>query len=673
MIFFNPADQFHSPPPAPWTATQMSQVVYRLRQHKKAFNIRPDEHWFIKKLSNPVYQELYQQLASDKPMNAFLKEGDLALFSKNYLESSTKDKAYFSFWKPFFVERYAHVLSLAYQERKTQTIELLTPLPFDLSSTEQQFAYAMIDSVIKEDLERLHDTELQMRNQKNVTQSLHDVNALVPVPILNALPRYFQATRASFCEKLIELSMQVFNQGSNNDAAWQLAQRACRLNTSGELLEKLASWKETLAQYIKTSNLLDEYQDEIKEQQVNLGNLESLYQKTETESISPKALQEEATPYIHPKGLARLPDRFQFFTEDYLVYLRTFSAYSWNAFQERNRATYFLNQAERLPLNEEQRATLAQDKKDLADKQNQLKNDTEEAIENAREDAQVRRAGVWPGLFLAALLLGFFAALIGNWHMLPEIPDSSPPVASRDTEPTYRPSSSGTYRPSENQASSSSSGTIPDATPMPRYTPPNISESDTQEYDTTGIIETPPTEGTNDVTSDTSEESPSTEASSANTYSPAAIPVPETGIQPYDDVLGESEISNVTENWVEFNNTASLDVVVLLVDYLTSKTTRNAYIRSGERHRMNNVPTGDYLIFLHFGKNWDPNHPIPGTNVQGGFTRNASFYQLRLPGNRLELYDLNNNASTYRVTIKNPGSDGRLQQIKAGEFFNSPK
>jgi hypothetical protein len=605
-------------------------------------------------------------------MNAFLKEGDLALFSDKHLAFSTKDKAYFFFWKPFFVERYAHALSLAYLERNAQALELLTPLPFDLSSTEQQLAYAKIDSVIKEDLEKLHGTELQMRNRKNVTQSLHDVNALVPVPILNALPRHFQAIRDSFCEKLIELSMQVFNLGSSNDAAWRLAQRACRLNISGELQEKLALWKETLAKYIKTNNLLDEYQAEIKEQQVNLGNLESLYQKTETESISPIALQEEATPYIHPEGLARLPDRFQFFTEDYLAYLRTFSAYSWNAFQEKSSATYFLNKAERLPLNKEQRATIAQDKKDLTDRQNQLKKDTEEAIENAREDVQVRRAGVWPGLFLAALLLGFFAALIGNWHMLPEFPDSSPPVASRDTESTYRPSSSGTYRPSENQASSSSSDTGPGSTPTPRYTPPIISESDPQESDTPGIAETPPTEDTNDVASDTSEESPSTENSST-TYTPPVIPVPETGIQPYDDVLGESEISNVTENWVEFNNTASLDVVVLLVDYLTSKTTRNVYIRSGERQRMKNVPTGDYLIFLHFGKNWDPNHPIPGTNVQGGFTRNASFYQIRLPGNRLELYDLNNNASTYRVTIKNPESDGRLQQIKTEEFFNSPK
>jgi hypothetical protein len=671
MIFFNPADQFTSPPTAPWTATQMSQVVYRLRQHQKAFNIRPDEHWFIKKLNTPVYQELYSQLALDKPMNAFLKEGDLTLFRNNHLEFSTRDKAYFSFWKPFFVERYAHALSLAYQERKAQAIELLTPLPFDLSSTEQQVAFAKIDSVIKEDLEKLHGSELQIRNQKNVAESLHYVNALVPVQLLNSLPQHFQAARASFCEKLIELSMQVFNLGSNNDAAWQLAQRAYRLNTPGELREKLTSWKETLAKYIKSSNLLDEYQAEIKEQQVNLDNLESLYQKTETKSISSKALQEEATPFIQPEGLARLPDRFKFFTEDYLSYLRTFSAYSWNKYQENSIARYFLDQAERLPLNEEQRIILAQDKKDLKDKQNQLKKDTEEAVENAREDVQVRRAGVWPGLFLAALLLGFFAALIGNWHMLPDIPDSSPPVASRDTESTYRPSSSGTYMPIEDQASSSSSGTNSEATPTPRYTPPIISESDMQESDTTAIAETLPIEGANNATSDAPSAPPTSERSSATTYTPPVIPVPETGIQPYDDVLGESEISNVTENWVEFNNTASLDVVVLLVDYLTSKTTRNAYIRSGERHRMNNVPTGDYLIFVHFGKNWDPNHPIPGTNVQGGFTQNASFYQLRLPGNRLELYDLNNNASTYRTTIKDPASDKRLRQMTAEDYFTA--
>ena len=683
MYFFNPINTFSSPPNIPWSPVQVTQVMYATQQHRNAFNVHPDEKWFIKKIKNPVYQELYLQLSQDHSMQSFLKEGNIDLFRGSKLIQSTKDKAYFAFWKPFFLHRYAQVLSNAYEKRNEKALSLITSLPFELKKKEQEIAYRDTAQIVQHQLSKLHQIELTVRNEKYIAPStLERIEMLASAYLLNQLPDYFAGLRESCGEKLIELSMQIFNKGHNNSAAWRLAQLAHRLKVSPEFRDKLDSWNTILDEYIKTSNLLREYRTEIKEQQHNLSKLEKLYQASKTRNISPQALEKKALPYLNPEGLARLPGRFQFFAKDYFAYLRAFSAYSWNEYQQTRQASFFLRRAENLPLTEEQQAILKQDQQDLKNKAQIWKEDIKHAKVEYKESIKVRRASIWPGLFVAALLLGFFSALINNWHLLAEYTDTSPPIAERERKPSYRPPSSTRSYPSPTRPNASTTTPPTESTPdsdassstSPRYTPPTIPRTNDQSTNR----QMPPEELTSSddpiQKEETNRQIPGNTTSISDS-NPVSIspPIPQTGEKPYEEALGKSEISDVHDNWIQFNNSSSKDVVVLVVDFLTARVTRNAYLRSGESHRMNNIPTGDYLIFFHFGQDWDPEYQVPGTTIQGGFTKNPSYYQVKLRGGRLELYDMSPELSTFQFTIKDPKTDNRLRKMEKRFFFDVTK
>jgi len=140
-----------------------------------------------------------------------------------------------------------------------------------------------------------------------------------------------------------------------------------------------------------------------------------------------------------------------------------------------------------------------------------------------------------------------------------------------------------------------------------------------------------------------------------------------TGDSPYDKYFGKG-IYAKNFNKIIFQNDRKLDVVVCLVG--NSKTIRNKYIRSGETYIMTNIPNGNYIFKIYYGKYWNPDLKILGKSEGGfdtlaGFSR--SYYQYEFKQNQKHYTE-------YKIDIPSvePGSsrDSWFSPIDANEFFN---
>jgi len=419
MIFFNPADIFSANTKTPWSEEQLLQVEYAVRQNPHAINVHGVETWFIKKIRHPLIQELYLKLAEDKPLSLFIKTGDLSIFYSNNLKLSIQDQAYFRFWKPFFLRRFSQVICQGYQQKELTRLLQLMQIPFELSLEEQDLGFQNLKVLLQDELFNIHQIELEIRVENSLSVTiLERLQTLVQVSSLNALPDYFEGLRAAFCKKLVEVAMQIFNKGSHYLLAQDVVELAKQLKVSIKENERLAYWDSTLKEYIQTIDMLRRYAAEIQQHSTQLQYLESLNVEIQQNTISPAVLESKVLPVLNFNGLSELPNRFQFFINDYFNYLRIFATYVWNVFQDRASALDFLYRAGSLPLSADQKALLLRDFGDLETKHLEWRNDSEKLQKEYTIQIGRQHEEAWIKYFIAVVSIGLIGALISKMVLI---------------------------------------------------------------------------------------------------------------------------------------------------------------------------------------------------------------------------------------------------------------
>lgn len=664
MIFFNPAELFSPNTEIPWSDAQLFQVSYSVKQNLDAFNILPNEDWFLKKIKNPTFQELYTKLAEDKPLSLFIKNGDTSFFNEQNVKNSTESSAYLRFWKPFFLKRIDLLLCSAYLDKALSQSYKLIKIPFELSPEEKCSTYQNLAFIIQESIFKIHQFELKIRKKATVNPSqLQELEALVQVSCLNALPDYFQEFRVSISKKLVEIAMQIFNKEGNNSIAEELIFLAKQLNIPKYEREKLNTWHTTLRGCIQNGNTIIEYSDVIQDHTKKLQSLEYLMLETQEKSISAKLLKIKTSPHLSFIGIEKLPNSLKFFIKDYLHYLRIFAAYSWNEFQDINRSMFFLDQATRLPLNPGQKITLSNDYKNLETRNQDLINDIKKLQNTYERQISIDNEKIWPRYFLGAIFVGIIGALLGNLAVLSDT--SNPGISATSEQSNTTSSNSSDNVPFFPRTSNSDASDEPNAQENSSSNPVAVKKQDENQL---------PIDNSNPRVAETDQVSSITEDKSIP--QPESLPEvnaanPQTGERPYEGTLGNSEYSDIHENWIEINNNSSQDLVIFLVDFLSKKLIRHTYIRSGDSYTMRKITTGDYEIFIQFGRKWDPKLNIISKSIKGGFSDDPTFYSVKLPGGHLELYGIDQQLSNFRLNIIKPLQDSRLAKLSSADFISN--
>ena len=88
--------------------------------------------------------------------------------------------------------------------------------------------------------------------------------------------------------------------------------------------------------------------------------------------------------------------------------------------------------------------------------------------------------------------------------------------------------------------------------------------------------------------------------------------------------------------------------MIVTIKNSAKKVVRHAYINSGSSYTFS-LPNGTYQTFFYYGKGWNPEKPMKGGKIKGGFITNESF------GKDDPVY-LNNNILEYELILQINGN-----------------
>lgn len=119
-----------------------------------------------------------------------------------------------------------------------------------------------------------------------------------------------------------------------------------------------------------------------------------------------------------------------------------------------------------------------------------------------------------------------------------------------------------------------------------------------------------------------------------------------TGATPYSRYYGGNSTCNdygCSEIKIKTSNS---DVIVTIKK--NDKVVRHAYINSGGGYKFS-FPNGTYQTFFYYGKGWNPEKPMKGGEMKGGFIANESF-------GKDTPQMLNNNILEYQLILQQNGN-----------------
>lgn len=142
------------------------------------------------------------------------------------------------------------------------------------------------------------------------------------------------------------------------------------------------------------------------------------------------------------------------------------------------------------------------------------------------------------------------------------------------------------------------------------------------------------------------------------------------GASPYSNYFGQQSYDYNSNCWLVFKNGNQTDAVVCLENTYSGRIIRNVYIRAGTRFKMENIPTGTYMVKSIHGNDWNPYKTLNNGQIVGAFDTDMHF---SVSDNQDDWIKVENNGYSYttgEITLYTV-SHGNMQQrnINSKEFF----
>lgn len=610
----------------------------------------------IDELEDPEKKEYYAYLTTNKPLNNYLVNGELDLFSNYKQDGIFKIKEFIEFISPYFTFRFEKSINDAFKSNDLllfksilRTQNLIDKKDYNSSfrslTHEIQNRIVEIDEMTK----NFKNGDLKYNSPDNL-EIIKKVELLFPIEILNILPPFFQSQinkiatslnylgkeiwESSYIPNVPKLLMEFLFQIDFDSLSKPVYQENYKVyNDSFERKQKV----------INNNNLYPELETII----LKLKDLESQIEKRQ---ISNRAAGKAALK-TDVAFLNSLPDSVESSRDQIASLLREISVSIWNRFKVIETSLKVINLALTIKISEQKKKNLLLDFEKLVqfEKEIELNGDSNFTVPHLSTTN-----GIGTTIYGHTLYFVFFGipilpisrwnceSLYGNsWRFYGKYKLHTWQKVWKFGLPIYL---IGWFI-------------------LSNYNFTSNTVNDENVVNNNSIVDTAATVTNNNTIVDTAAV---TNNETVSLYKGNQL---KNGSSPFNNIFGKGKYGS--QSWILFtNNFYSYDVVICLVNITTGEVIRNEYVRANTSYKMINIPEGTYYFKAYYGTNWNPEKFNFGGSL-GAFD-NDEVYEVRNDVNDLLEIETNEKGHT-TWDIKLKSSDSRVSPLSNSNesfYFN---
>ncbi|MCB9253009.1 MAG: hypothetical protein H6605_11110 [Flavobacteriales bacterium] len=681
----------------------------------------------IDQLDDPERSDHYIYLLSLPHLSAFLEEGDLNFFESYQNSPIYQKKSFVDFISPYFAKEFNEAFKYAFDQRDIFLIRSLVQNPPLVNQLHEARLYEGVYQSLQKLSDKLHqirtniDDESGEYEEENVDQVLDDIQSLVKVEVLNALPNYFQSIRNEIAQKIRNVSVAVFNNLNDAEEAMEIISFAIRLKISSLTKVNIEQDYEQIKEIYEERKESEKYTPQLAEYAGVLLQIGGLIKQFDSSEISSEEVKEEVSQLFVVRDLNALPEVFDEIREQIALGLRSLSVLIWNKEQDLSTAIYLVQMASSISVSREVKEQLNEAYTQLNQiRQNIFKPviDSLKGINNTIRETSLSTNRVIDKPKLKTILdkiisrnvltqiasagggivTDFFAELkplllflggryaTGKLEILKNALDQKHPEW-KNVKALYEQLKPKPVTASSVAKSTAEAGegclvglgegilnlilrlvflfSILGVIGVASDTCSNSSSysSSNPRNNSSSYPSSPPYSSTGSGSSQNYVSAP--DPSSYSKYRGNQL---KNGASPFDGCFGKGKYRE-TNSWILFKNGNSSDAIVCLVDIRDGRTVRNEYIRAGDTFKMTKLPNGTFYLKVFHGKDWNPNM-VNLCGTKGGFDTNAHFSISDSPKDYISVNDDGYTYTTGEITLYTVANGNMNQRaINESAFF----
>jgi len=320
-------------------------------------------------------KEFYFFLYNYKELNNFLFNGETKFFVRFRQESIFTLSEFIDFISPYYAPKYSTVLLMALEKKSEKALRILNNIPLLINDKYIDQAYKDAHNYIKNKINWIDKISKEIKNEtsgydeRNIANLIDNLKNEIHQQTLNLLPTYFQESINNLAFAIRNLSIKIFNNIGDSEAALEVLKISIGLNIDGLTRDKI---QKDLIQI----NEINEERKEIAKHEPLLQKYAKIFIKLrfyikeldENES-TPDLIYDNVKNIINIDELNSLPELFDEVRNQIIYGLRNLSVSSWNNHSDADTAIKLIEMAKFINTDAETKALLKED----LDKLNKLK------------------------------------------------------------------------------------------------------------------------------------------------------------------------------------------------------------------------------------------------------------------------------------------------------------
>lgn len=642
-------------------------------------------------------------ISSIPHLGDFLKNGDISFFESSMDYPLFDDASFLDFISPYFYKAFSKKYKQAYDNHDIYGLRILFKGEELINETQVDKLYKELYQAIKQEIndwQVLKKKLTENYDQKRLSEISTLIQKKVKISELNALPPYFQKIRNDYASAIRDISVAIFNNFFDSQAALDVMNIASELKVSNLTKSRIEKDTNEIQNIHTEREESARYEDQLQGQADFIVLVQNLIQNIDEGELSASKVKEIIQSNFDANSLEELPLTFEEVRNHVAISLRNLSVSCWNSFGSISLSLWLLKLGLTININDETSDLLHKAQSQLFDlretqeqsvisalhemnnayrRVSQSSNQyidsskvqqvlkklfSQSNIENMASFSSTAKKTILGELrpilrklpvFYANSLVHKLELMVGNNQELNRILDTLRRIENKD-KGCFGPIAilfaiaifSAYFLLNDSVLPDSAANKTSIATPNQpsSYAPANkINDSN--------------------IPTDASR-SPISKSPPTNQYKGNQL---KNGASPLNACFGKG-IYHETSSWLLVKNGNSTDVIACLVDAYSGRTIRNEYIQAGESFKMTKLPNGTYYLKVFYGKDWNPTKKNAcGTN--GAFEKDRRF---SVSDNSADYLLVEDNGASYTYgevtlyTVANGNMDSR--GISEDQFFN---
>lgn len=329
-------------------------------------------------------------------LNRFLTSGDSAFFYSDHQVSLFKHEGFRRFISSSFAEQFGPLLARAVAEQNVCATKALLSRTDLLLPEDKERAYKptsqkltiveeKVRSIAEKDEQELKE-QLQRGGNHNDTR-YHE--RYFDVEVLNVLPPYFESNCTGIAKATRQLSVRVFNELDDLDAAMEIIDSAASIDTTMIAQRTITRSREKLAEIKEERSFAEKHREKLQQWGKVIGRLNSLAESVQADDFSPRnPVAVTVRGIVDVEVLNSLPGGFNDLRNHIALSLRNLSVAVWNHQEDMESAFSIIETAKKINVFPEVRKQLEEDFQQLKETRRDIRRNEKKYLESLSERFQ---------------------------------------------------------------------------------------------------------------------------------------------------------------------------------------------------------------------------------------------------------------------------------------------